>query len=114
MTYAPHTNTDVRHAILCGNPQPLPLLLGEFRERESDNVFEYAVRPDDGVDFAPNCPHIVYVTKAVDGIDQGYRYAKVHGRFAWIAVDESEFGTPVYEKWDIKGHHKYDTDWVKA
>lgn len=102
---APHTNSDVRSALLVGNPAPPPLLLGCFREAEQGRYFEYAVRPDEGIDFAPNCPHIVYV-------QDGFRYAKVMKTVAWIVVGESEYDTPVYEKWTIREHRYYDTGWV--
>lgn len=106
MAYAPHTNTDVRHNVR------LPLILGCFAEKETGNYFEYAVRPDEGIDFAPDCPHIVYVTNPITGVDHGFRYAKVLKTVAWIAVDEDENGDAVYEKWEIKQHRNYDTEWV--
>lgn len=106
MAFAPHTNTDVHHG------HRLPLILGSFAEKECGCYFEYAVRPDEGIDFAPDCPHIVYVTMPIPGVDHGFRYAKVLKTVAWIAVDEDENGDPVYEKWDIKQHRFYDTSWV--
>lgn len=112
MAFAPHSNTDVRTAYLLG--RSMPLLLGSFRESSEGNLFEYAVRPDEGIDFAPDCPHIVYITALRPGIDQGYRYARVLKTVAWICVDEDADGQPVYEKWGIKKHHHYDTSWVRA
>ena len=71
MAFAPHTNTDVHNSK--NYTKQFPLLLGSFVEKEKRNIFEYAVRPDEGIDFAPDCPHIVYVTNVIDGIDMGYR-----------------------------------------
>ena len=113
MAFANHTNTDVRHAFLCGQP-PMPLLLGSFNEADYGSLFEYAVRPDEGLDFAPDCPHIIYFTALRPGIDQGYRFAKVLKTVAYVCVDEDEDGQPIYEKWHLKRHHNYDTTWVHA
>lgn len=107
MAYARHTNTDVLHALRCGNYAGPPLLLGCFKEASEGHYFEYAVRPDDGLDFAPDCPHIVYVL-------DGYRYARILKTVAYICVDETPEGEPVYEKWSLKDHHYYDTAWVRA
>lgn len=109
MGYALHTNTDVRHAFLCGKP-PMPLLLGTFTEADHGHGFEYAVRPANSfapADFAADCPHIVYM-------NDSYRFAKVLKTVAFVCVDETEDGQPVYEKWQLKGHHTYDTTWVHA
>jgi hypothetical protein len=110
MAFAPHTNTDVHNSK--NYTKQFPLILGSFVEKESGNLFEYAIRPDEGIDFAPDCMHIVYVTPKVDGVDHGFRYARVIKTVAWIAVDEDANGDPVYEKWDIKQHRFYDTSWV--
>jgi len=110
MAFAPHTNTDVHNSK--NYTKQFPLLLGSFVEKDGGKLFEYAVRPDEGIDFAPDCPHIVYVTNAIEGVDMGFRYAKVLKTVAWIAVDEDDNGEPVYEKWDIKQHRFYDTSWV--
>ena len=110
MAFAPHTNTDVRHALHCGKTPPL--LLGMFNNHEHGKLFEYAVRPDEGIDFAPDCPHIVYVTNPITGIDSGFRYAKVLKTVAWVVVDEDANGQPVYEKWKLRGHSQYPTEWV--
>lgn len=103
MAYAPHTNTDFAHG------QDVPLLLGSFREAEYGHTFEYAVRPNDGVDFAPDAPHIIYVGGAVG---DRTRYAKVLKTVAWVATDEDAEGQPVWQKWAIKEHHNYDTAWA--
>lgn len=110
MAYARHTNTDVLHALRCGNYAGPPLLLGCFMEADRGNYFEYAVRPADTfapADFAPDCPHIVYM-------NDSYRFARVLKTVAYICVDEDEDGEPVYEKWQLKDHHYYDTTWVRA
>jgi hypothetical protein len=101
MAYAPHTNTDVDHGA------NLPLLLGRFKHAETNVDFEYAVRPVDGVDFADDGMHIVYVA------DGTYRYARVLKTVAWVAIDENADGTPVWERWPLKQHDQYDTSWVR-
>lgn len=106
MAYAPHSNDSVRIAHRHGGEKP-PLLLGNFIEADRHNAFEYAVRPDNGIDFAPDCPHIVYV-------GDGFRYAKVLKTVAWVAVDEQPDGSPVFEKWHLHRHRYYDTSWVFA
>ena len=109
MAFAPHTNTDVHDT---KDYNKFPLVLGSFVEKERGRIFEYAIRPDEGIDFAPDCPHIVYVTNPTAGADHGFRYAKVIKTVAWIVVDEDEGGDPIYEKWEIKQHRHYDTSWV--
>jgi hypothetical protein len=111
MGYANHTNTDVLNALTAGRMGP-PLLLGDFREADEGHWFEYAVRPTHPytfapADFAPDCPHIVYM-------NESYRFARVLKTVAWICVDEDETGQPVYEKWSLKKHNHYDTSWVRA
>jgi hypothetical protein len=101
MAFAPHTNTDIR------NGAKLPLVLGCFNEAEFGRLFEYAIRPDDGIDFAPDCPHIVYV-------GDGFRYARVLKTVAWVAVGEADEGEPVLQKWKLRQHREYPTHWVHA
>ena len=52
------------------------------------------------------------MTNPITGVDHGFRYAKVLQTVAWIVVDEDENGDAVYEKWEIKQHRNYDTEWV--
>jgi len=82
----------------------LTLILGRFDEREHGKVFEYAIRPDTGNDFAPDCPHIVFV----GGLGET-RFARVLKTVAWVAVDETDTGEAIYERWNIKQHKEYDT-----
>lgn len=96
MAFAPHTNDQVTAH------NGLTLILGCFRERDHGNFFEYAIRPEDGLDFAADCPHIVFTA-------DGYRYAKVLKTVAWIAVGERPDGSASYERWEIKDHRNYDT-----
>lgn len=105
MGFAPHTNTDIR------NGAKLPLILGSFIEADYGHTFEYAIRPDEGIDFAPDCPHIVYVG---DGVGFRIRYARVLKTVAYIAVDEDDDGEPVLQKWQLKNHRQYPTEWVHA
>ena len=111
MTFAPHTNDDVRNQLRAGLiPTPLPIIFGCFRHAETDVYFEYAERrhPDDA--FAPEMPHIVYVGGTTG---RGTRLAKVLKTVAYVVVDETEEG-PVIVKWPIKQHRIYDTQWVRA
>jgi hypothetical protein len=99
MGYAPHTNTDVV------TNRNLAMVLGCFNEKDYGCHFEYAIRPVDGVEFAEDCPHIIYV-------QDGYRYAKVLKTVAWVVIGEHEDGSPIYDKWNIKQHRVYPTEWV--
>lgn len=101
MSYAPHTNTDVHHQLLAKAPNPLPILLGQFMEREFGHRFEYAERrwPDD--EFYPELPHIIYVGNGEA------RLAKVQKKIAFVLTGEGEI-----QRWEIKEHHNYKTDWV--
>ena len=88
--------------------------IGQFTEKEVGNYFEYSVNDDDlrlCEDFprgkyqscmrlCEDFPHKVW------GAD-GYRYANVKKRVAYIVVDEDEYGMPVIEKWQLKKNKKY-------
>jgi len=106
MAYAPHSNQDVQHELMAGHiPTSKPLVLGSFKETEHDNLFEFAERrhPDDS--FHPDMPHIIYVGP----LGSETRLAKVLKTVAYVVTDED-----VIEKWVIKGHKVYNTEWVKA
>jgi len=74
---------------------------GQFTEREFGNWFEYDARSDN-----PDYPHRVWVTTPREGIDSGWRYARVLKTVAHIVIDEDENGL-VVEKWSIKRHSLY-------
>lgn len=102
MGYAPHTNTDVHYKLLAGIiPTPVPMILGSFVEADYGHTFEYAERrwPDD--DLHPEMPHIIYVG------DGQPRLAKVLKTVAWVLTGEGEI-----QKWQIKGHRIYPTEWI--
>jgi len=100
MAHAPHTNTDYSYG------KDVTLLLGQFAEKDHGNFFEYAARPEGlGGDFAPDAKHIVYV-----GGGQ-YRFARVLKTVAYIATDDAD-GFPIWERWNIKQHHQYLTQWA--
>jgi len=104
MGYASHTNDDVRHQLVTGhNPSPLPIVLGAFIETEYGHSFEYSERrwPDDT--FYPELCHVVYI-----GHGQT-RLAKVLKTVAFVLTGEGEL-----QKWHIKGHRFYNTEWVSA
>jgi hypothetical protein len=79
--------------------------IGEFREKDFNNFFEYGMNPDLEQDFCPNLPHIVWVG-GIQGTQQ-YRYAYVRKTVAYVAIDENDDGTPLIEKWHIKGRKEY-------
>jgi hypothetical protein len=79
-------------------------ILGRFDEKDCGNLFEFS-RNDD--DFMQEYPHKVWVTTPREGIDSGFRYAKVLKTVAYLVVDEDDYGKPVVEKWNIKGYTSY-------
>lgn len=100
MAYAMHTNTDYAYGA------DVPLLLGQFTEKEHGHYFEYADRPFGlGGDFAPDATHVVYV-----GYGGQYRFARVLKTVVYVATDEEI--TAVWEKWSIKQHRHYLTQWA--
>lgn len=103
MAHAPHTNDDF------ANGADVPLILGGFREAEIGHWFDYAVRPDDGVDFAPDAPHVIYVGGQ---IGDRTRYARVLKTVAYVVTDEDEAGQPVWQKWQLRDHRNYPTSWA--
>lgn len=110
MAYAPHTNEHVRDQLRAGIvPTPLPLILGGIWNHDAAGVFEYAERrwPDDT--FAPDMPHVLYV-----GPHQEARLAKVLKTVAYVVVGEDACGEPVVEKWALRRHDTYPTQWVRA
>lgn len=109
MSFATYTNREVKSDLVAGqSPTQHALILGCFAETSEGNIFEYAERrhPDD--DFAPEMPHMIFVGNAET------RLARVLKTVAYIVVDEDAAGHPVIEKWDIKAHRDYDTQWVRA
>ena len=84
-------------------------ILGAFRDKEYDNVFEFSNNLDN-VDFArkEQYPHLVWVTNPIPRLDSGYRYARVLKTVAYVIVDEDDDGYPVIEKWDIKNRRTYE------
>jgi hypothetical protein len=104
MCYAPHTNDQVKHQIRLGNvPSELPIVFGSFVEKEYGHTFEYAERrwPDDT--FYPELCHVIYVG------DGQTRLAKVLKTVAFVLTGEGEL-----QKWNIKQHRAYETEWVRA
>lgn len=75
-------------------------IVGCFREREFDNLFEFSVN-DDYTEFGEQFPHKLWVS------DGSYRYAHVLKTVAYVSVDENDDGTPKIEKWFIKNWRKY-------
>ena len=114
MAFARHTNTDVRNDLIMGKTV-LPLILGQFEEKDIGNPFEYSERRWHTDEFAPEFPHVIYVSgrgKWAESCET--RLAKVLKTVAYIVVNEDENGEPIVEKWYIKNHKEYDTSWVRA
>ncbi len=106
MSYAPHTNDHY------ANGADVPLLLGQFREKEYGHIFEYAKRPDNHLDdpfgdFAPEYPHVIYTGGEL-------RCARVLSTVAHVVLDEAIDGSPVVVRWRIGSHKRYPTDWATA
>jgi len=74
---------------------------GQFTESEFGKWFEY-----DGLSHEADYPHRVWVTTPREGIDSGWRHARVLKTVAYIVIDEDENGL-VVEKWSIKRHSRY-------
>jgi hypothetical protein len=74
---------------------------GQFTEREFGKWFEYDALSDN-----PDYPHRVWVTTPREGIDSGWRHARVLKTVAHIVIDEDENGL-VVEKWSIRRHSLY-------
>jgi G:T-mismatch repair DNA endonuclease (very short patch repair protein) len=80
---------------------------GCFWEKENGHLFEFELENDG---YWEEYGHKVWVAEKkniIDGVECGWRYAKVLKTVAYIVVDEDEYGAPVVEKWDIKGHKIY-------
>ena len=76
-------------------------LTGQFIETEYGKYFEY-----DRLSDSAEHPYRVWVTTPREGIDSGWRYAKVLKTVVHIVIDEDENGL-VIEKWQIKRHSVY-------
>lgn len=107
MAFAPHTNTDIHRHVLSGHLPKHPVVLGGFNNAETGAFSEYAENTIDITQFGwdADLPHIIYV-------QGGFRYARVLKTVVYVSVDEDEFGQPVIEKWYIKSHRQYSTDWI--
>ena len=107
MTFAPHSNTDVHYNRLQGIEGPA-IVRGTFQTRDSEAHFEYSDRPvgsAHGDTFAPEFQHVIYTA-------DGTRLATVKKTVVYVVTDEDADGQPVVEKWSVKGHRAYDTEWV--
>ncbi len=74
-------------------------ILGQFRHAKTDVTFEYSmarVRPF-GAEYC-------YAVWMVDG---SFRYAKVLRTVAYVVLAEGNGGTPITERWELRGHREY-------
>ena len=82
--------------------------IGKFILKENSNHFEYSL--NDEVDnysksMAENYPHRVWVGGYPHG--SGWRYARVLKTVAHVVTDETDDGSPVVEKWELKSNITY-------
>lgn len=89
MAFAPYTND--RRTIGVDTK-----VLGQFREKDFDNFFEFA--ENDGW-MKAEYPHKIFV-------QDGTRAAKILKTVAYVIVDEDDQG-PLVEKWAIKNFREY-------
>lgn len=80
--------------------------VGSFLEKDYGNYFEFSNNTEE-MTTSWLFPHIVWVTTPKEGIDSGWRYARVLKTVAYIAVDEDAHGQPIIEKWNIKQHKEF-------
>jgi hypothetical protein len=108
MAFAPHTNNNVVAQLRAGIvPTPVPLILGDFTEREYEKIFQYAERRWHDDECYPDLPHMIYVG------DGQTRIGRVHKTIAWVLCSTPE-DEPDLQRWEIKKHRQYDTAWVRA
>jgi hypothetical protein len=86
-------------------------IVGMFREKECDNLFEYTMAADYEEYPVPNgkvveFPHEIWVTEPWKH-DRGFRRGLVKKTVAYIVIDEDENG-PVVEKWYLKDNNVYE------
>jgi len=74
--------------------------IGYFVEREFGKHFQYSL--NDSTEY----PHKLWVTTPREGIDCGWRQARILKTVAYVVIDDGENGL-VVEKWQIKNH----TNW---
>ena len=92
MAYALYTNE--RNMIA-------PRVLGEFRLCDASGVFQYSDRPagDRGGVWA-EYPQRIFTA-------DGDRAARVSKTVAYVVIDEAADGSPVVEKWALRGHRVF-------
>ena len=90
-----------------------PRATGNFTHAETGAYFEYGAI-DGGqfseYDLSIGASHIVYVgqwSRPWERIERGTRAAIVKRTVAYVAIDEDDYGCPVWEKWPIRKHNVY-------
>ena len=78
------------------------LIIGCYKHKQTGAFFEYAHRTTDDGDWAPEFPHVVFMS------DGSRRFARVLRTVAHVVTDEADDGTPLSERWEIKTHRKYE------
>lgn len=102
MAYAPHHNGETFNGL---GEQVRPIIAGMFREADYGHTFEYAERMgDERAAVWPEFPHLIYV--GTPGCTET-RKARVLKTVAYIVTDEAADGSPVVEKWSLRGHRQY-------
>lgn len=98
MTYAPYHNE-------IGMTQPR--LLGQFCI-QFGGVFEYSERPTgDRGGVWPDFPHRIFTA-------DGDRAARVGKTVAYVVIDETPNGSPIVEKWSLRGFRAYPAPAFRA
>ena len=84
---------------------------GSFVEKSCGKFFEYDLvphppYPSNHAASVSGYPHRVWVSENPVN-DSGWRYALVKKTVVYIVTDEADDGSPVVQKWSIKGHRIY-------
>ena len=87
-------------------------ILGGFNEKDYGHFFEFSQNlGEDAIDqlmLGLGYPHKIWVASNPQTFEaSGYRYGKVLKTVAHIVTDEADDGSPIVEKWNIKGRTDY-------
>ena len=80
------------------------LVRGRFTIRDNGQVFEFLDRGPEWDGICPDFPHLICVA---DVIGWPYRFGRVLQTVAYIVTDEAADGSPVVQRWEIKGRRDY-------
>lgn len=89
-------------AKVCFAPLGDGSILGAFRSKETDALFEFSAAKEDEKVFGARFAHKVWVDNG-----ESFRFAEVKKTVAFVVVDEAEDGSAVVEKWATKGFRSF-------